>query len=197
MDCGVQQGSILGSLYVNDIAQCTESHILSFADDTTLFLSDSEPRLLLEKANIEDNKLFNWFCTNRLSQQKTKFIIIKPSKAKFEFNGLNLLTNGLSLERVGKEYREERTKFLGVIFDESLTWKHHINHINKKITFLAIKQVFCSYSAILLTVAYWHGEIQINLFLSILLYCKNEQLEPYVKHSITAILNHYLKNFRF
>jgi len=56
MDCGVPQGSILGPLlyllYVNDIAQCTKSYILSFADDSTLFLSDSEPRLLLEKANI-------------------------------------------------------------------------------------------------------------------------------------------------
>ena len=28
--------------------------------------------------------------------------------------------------------------------------------------------------------AYWHGEMQINLFLSALLHCKNEQLEPFV-----------------
>ena len=71
MDCGVPQGSILGPLlyllYVNDIAQRTESHILSFADDTTLFLSDSELRLLLEKENNRANKLFNWFCAKRLS----------------------------------------------------------------------------------------------------------------------------------
>ena len=72
-------------------------HVLSFADDIIWFLSDSEPRLLLEKANIEANKLCNWFCANRLSlnPQKTKFIIIKPSKAKFEFSGLNLLINGI------------------------------------------------------------------------------------------------------
>jgi len=132
------------SLYVNDIAQCTKSHI-SFADDTTLSVCDSETRLLLEKANIEVNKLFNWFYANRLSlnPQKTKFIIIKPSKAKFEFSGLNLLINGTPLERIGKEYKEESTQFLGVLFDESLTWKHHINHINKTISksLFAIKQV--------------------------------------------------------
>jgi len=38
--------------------------------------------------------------------------------------------------------------------------------------------------------------MQNNLFLNVLLHCKNEQLEPYVKYSITAILNHYLKNFQ-
>jgi len=55
--------------------------------------------------------------------------MIKPSKAKFEFNGLNLLINGKPLEGIGKGYKEERTKFLGVIFDESLTWKHHIIYV--------------------------------------------------------------------
>jgi len=103
--------------HINDIAQRTESHILSFADNTTLFLSDSEPRLLLETANIEANKLFNWFCAD---SQKTKFIIIKPLKAKFEFSGLNLFINGIPLERIGKGYKEESTMFLGAIFEESL-----------------------------------------------------------------------------
>ena len=148
IECGVPQGSILGPLlyllYVNDIAHCTKSHILSFADDTTLFLSDSDPKILFEKANIETNKLFNWFCANRLSlnPQKTKFIIIKPSKAKFDLNGLNLLINGIPLERIGVGCKES-SKFLGVILDESLTWKQHINHINTKITksLFAIKQV--------------------------------------------------------
>jgi hypothetical protein len=149
IECGVPQGSILGPLlyllYVNDIAHCTDSHILSFADDTTLFVSDSDPKTLFEKTNIETNKLFNWFCANRLSlnPQKTKFIIIKPSKAKFDFSGLNILINGIPLERIGVGLNEESSKFLGVILDDSLTWKHHINHINKKISksLFAIKQV--------------------------------------------------------
>ena len=42
--CGIPQGSILGPLffllYVNDIHQACESSILSFADDTTLSISD-------------------------------------------------------------------------------------------------------------------------------------------------------------
>ena len=47
------------------------------------------------------------------------------------------------MERIGIEFEEESTTFLGVIFDESLTWKQHINYINNKISksLFAIKQV--------------------------------------------------------
>ena len=41
--------------------------------------------------------------------------MIKPSNAKCEPNGLNLLINGIPLERIGVGFKEERSKFLGVI----------------------------------------------------------------------------------
>ena len=63
IECGVPQGSILGPLlyliYVNDIAQCTESHILSFADDTTLVISEANPQLLFQRVNVEVDHLYN------------------------------------------------------------------------------------------------------------------------------------------
>ena len=46
IQCGVPQGSILGPLlyliYVNDICNSCNSNILSFADDTTVYVSDSD-----------------------------------------------------------------------------------------------------------------------------------------------------------
>ena len=58
-----------------------QTNILSFADDTSLYLADSNLAKLFKKANEEVNKLYDWFCSNKLSLNptKTKFIVIKAS----------------------------------------------------------------------------------------------------------------------
>ena len=52
--------------------------------------------------------------------------------------------------RIGIGFEEESTKFLGVISDELLTWKQHINYINNKISksLFAIKQVIMNFRLI-------------------------------------------------
>ena len=71
IECGVPQGSILGPLlyliYVNDIPKATTGNLLSFADDTSLYLSHSDVDILFQNANTEMNNLYEWFCANRLS----------------------------------------------------------------------------------------------------------------------------------
>ena len=63
--CGVLQGSILGPLlvliYSNDISHSTTENILSFADDTTVFLWDSNLSCLFNRANTSLDDIFNWF----------------------------------------------------------------------------------------------------------------------------------------
>ena len=149
IECGVPQGSILGPLlyllYVNDIANSTSSKILSFADDTSLFLSHSNITELFRKANTDMHALFEWFCANRLSlnPKKTKYILFRPLSSHCDTTGMNIHIGSSQLERIGSEFNEVSTKFLGLWIDEHLTWKHHIAHVNKKIsrTLFAIKQV--------------------------------------------------------
>jgi len=57
--CGVPQGSILGPLlyliYFNNISMSTDAHILSFADDTSMYISNTDINRLYTKANCAMN----------------------------------------------------------------------------------------------------------------------------------------------
>ena len=147
--CGVPQGSILGPLlyllYVNDIKNACTANILSFADDTTLYLSDPDLSSLYHKANKEINQLYNWFCANRLSlnAKKTKYIVIKSKYKNCDFEKYSVSIGNTVLTRIGNTCKEESIKFLGIHIDENLTWKYHLKSVNSKISrsIFSLKQV--------------------------------------------------------
>ena len=128
---GVPQGSILGPLlfliFINDIPNNTSLNILSFADDTTAFTAGKNLNLLFRDVNIQLNKLYQWLADNSLTMniEKTKYMIFSPKNNIVIHNSLKI--NDIELERV------TYTKFLGVIVDQNLTWKEHVNLISKKI----------------------------------------------------------------
>ena len=78
---GVPQGSILGPLLV--LLHCIDAHrslkhaeIVTYADDTVIFTSIGELRIIESHLNEEVNSLANWFCKNEL------FINLKKEKNK-------------------------------------------------------------------------------------------------------------------
>uniref|UniRef100_A0A669C5X4 Reverse transcriptase domain-containing protein n=1 Tax=Oreochromis niloticus TaxID=8128 RepID=A0A669C5X4_ORENI len=130
--CGVPQGSVLGPklfiLYINDI--CSVSKLLKcvlFADDTTLYCSGKDLEQLLTTVEKELNILKNWFDVNKLSLniKKTKLIIFGTRQMK---NVSKIRVNGIEIERVFEN------KFLGVLIDDKLSWKSHINHVTTKMS---------------------------------------------------------------
>jgi hypothetical protein len=149
IDCGVPQGSILGPLlyliYVNDIAHATDAKLFSFADDTSLCVSDSNSSTLFQTANTELNKLYEWFCANRLSlnANKTKYIVLRSPYIKCPPEDLKVVINGIPISRIGKNLKEDSCKFLGISIDEHLTWKHHLSQMNNKLSkaLFTMKQV--------------------------------------------------------
>ena len=133
--CGVPQGSILGPLlcliFVNDFSNSTKVlDPVLLADDTNFFCSDNNIRTLFETANQELSQINDWFLANKLSLnvEKTKYMLfhkcITQENIPFKLPLLQLNSNIIE--------RENSLKFLGVIPDEHLTWKKHIQLIVSK-----------------------------------------------------------------
>ena len=130
--CGVPQGSILGPLlfliYVNDLASVSDFLISAlFADDTNMFASGQDIDYLQSKFNSELKNISLWLQVNKLSLNvdKSHFMVFTGGR---QGNPVTLEINGIKLSQVMD------VKFLGIIFDDKLNWKKHIDHISKKIS---------------------------------------------------------------
>ena len=136
LTCGVPQGSILGSLlfilYVNDIVNTSSVlEFVLFADDTTILYSHEDLASKIDVVNNELKEVTNWFKANRLSvnAKKTNYMLLETRQRNLkQDDNIFIELDNTRLERVFI------TKFLGVIIDENLTWKNHIDGVTKTIS---------------------------------------------------------------
>ena len=134
LTCGVPQGSILGPLlflvYINDIVNVsTLVDFLMFADDTNLFISSHS----LESSSVIVNtvlaKLAKWFRLNKLTLNvsKTNYILFHSYQKKL-LTQIKLTINNIPIVQTDK------TKLLGIIINQNLTWTDHISLFKNKIS---------------------------------------------------------------
>ena len=103
-----------------------------FADDTNLFCKSKTVKTLFLKANIELKKISEWFQANKLSlnEDKTRFTLFYKLQDR---DNLPLQLPVLKINNYEIK-RWTSIKFLGVMVDEHLNWKDHINVIENKVS---------------------------------------------------------------
>ena len=101
-----------------------------YADDTTLLFTASDHATLQKNMNESLSKIGHWFENNQLTLniKKTKFMVFGTQHFLSNFINVNLMYDDTSIERVDK------FKYLGVIFDPTLSWTEHVDYMSSIIS---------------------------------------------------------------
>ena len=142
------QGSILGPLlfllYVNDMVQAVNCHLLLYADDTGLIFQHKDINIIEHQLNRNFSNVCDSFVDNKLSihfdENKTKSILFAILNKCKKLRKLNISYGSLKI----KQYPE--VTFLGYILDESLSRESmalkFVSKINTRLKFRYRKNRF-------------------------------------------------------
>ena len=128
---GIPQGSVLGPLlfllFINDLPQASKFNTTLFADDANLRISHQNPHSLQVMVNEEIEKIENWIF-NKLTLNYSKCCFIIISRKPLDASKFNLSMNNVNIKR------SDCIKYLRVLLDEQLSWKNHVQKLNKNLS---------------------------------------------------------------
>ena len=132
---GVPQGSILGPLlfilYVNDLPNVSSKlSFTQFADDTSIFITGKNLKDMSNLMTDQMKRVTDWLKINMLTLNvsKTNYMIMCSRGKMIADTECKIEIDGKIIERVAQ------CKFLGLIVDDKLTWKCHIDYICGKVS---------------------------------------------------------------
>lgn len=125
---GTPQGSVLSpllfNLFINDITEVISSGLTLYADDTFLLFGGYYLNNIIKEANIKLEKINKWLKNNNLALnlKKTVYIVFSNIGKNTEFLD-HISVDNYCLSRVSSY------KYLGIIFDQHLSWNVHIESL--------------------------------------------------------------------
>ena len=132
VNCGVPQGSILGPLlflcYVNDMPMSVKCKLLLYADDSTLIISGSDPKVIADTLSFELNSCRQWLIDNKLSLHlgKTESILFGSKRKLRKVTSFEVKCNNEVIKNVNS------VKYLGLQIDNDLAGDNIVKGIIKK-----------------------------------------------------------------
>jgi hypothetical protein len=135
---GVPQGSVLGPLlfilFINDVVERVgKSTLHLFADDMLLYCESESVDEGIEEMNKDLDRICEWINGNRLklNVSKSKGMVIKPiirGNVSDTLIHKKLMINDTLIDTVNE------IKYLGVIIDNSLSFKKNLDYVCNKIS---------------------------------------------------------------
>jgi hypothetical protein len=137
LQCGVPQGSILGSLlfsiFISDISTVIDRHLMKhviYADDLQIYTSSQTANISDTVVEMETclSDIQQWLCSQKLilNPKKTEFIV-------FSSKNNSKIAKDLSIHLCGHEiFTSSVVRNLGVMLDQNLTFYHLVNKIRQQ-----------------------------------------------------------------
>jgi hypothetical protein len=115
--------------YINDLPKVVNNNSKSvlFADDTSSIVSSPSVANFKNDLTLAFEQLNTWFNTNLLSSNYNKMQYV-------QFQTTNSLTTQIDISYNNRYIvNNTNTRFLGITFDSSLSWKDHIDRLRVKL----------------------------------------------------------------
>ena len=124
-------GPLLFNIYINDISTSVSYTPRLFADDTCLIVEDKNINDLRKKISTEITSLDKWMIANKLALNlsNSNLILIQPKSRGHRAN-LSLISSPFDSNLPSVSM----SKYLGLIFGNSLSFEPHIYNLARKLS---------------------------------------------------------------